>query len=72
MIALLTVLLFGSAFVVAAWTIASSIVGALPRIRELTGLNATQPLPELVPKRVTVRYASPARRPATFPLRAAA
>jgi hypothetical protein len=72
MTALLTVLLFGTAFAVAAWTIASSIVGALPRIRELTGLNAAQPLPELVPTRVTVRYASPARRPAPFPLRAAA
>lgn len=72
MTALLSVLLFGTAFAVAGWTIFSSIAAALPRIRELTGSNLAQPLPALVPTRVTVRYAAPARRAATFPLRAAA
>ncbi|MDG2532978.1 hypothetical protein P6144_04920 [Sphingomonas sp. HITSZ_GF] len=72
MTALLTVLLFGTAFAVAAWTIVTSIATALPRIRELTGRNLAQPLPELVPTRITVRYAAPVRRPAAFPLRAAA
>lgn len=71
MTALLTVLLFGTAFAIAAWTIFTSIAGALPRMRELTGRGA-QALPELVPTRITVRYAAPARRSASFPLRAAA
>ncbi|MEP9360483.1 hypothetical protein [Sphingomonas sp. KR3-1] len=71
MTALLTVLLFGTAFVVAVWTIFASIANQLPRMRELLGQTA-QPLPALVPTRVTVRYAAPARRPAPFPLRAAA
>lgn len=72
MTALLTVLLFGAAFALAAWTIVTSIAGALPRMRELTGLNLVQPLPELVPTRVTVRYSAPVRRAGAFPLRAAA
>jgi hypothetical protein len=72
MTALLTVLLFGTAFAIAGWTIVSSIVAALPRMRELTGRNLAQPLPELVPTRITVRYSAPSRRPAAFPLRAAA
>ncbi|NYT40138.1 hypothetical protein HZY97_05180 [Sphingomonas sp. R-74633] len=70
MTALLTVLLFGAAFAIAAWTIASSVAAALPRIRELTGQNAA--LPALVPTRVTVRYSAPTRRAGAFPLRAAA
>ncbi|MBB4838775.1 hypothetical protein HNP52_001844 [Sphingomonas kyeonggiensis] len=72
MTALLTVLLFAAAFAVAGWTIVSSIVAALPRMRELIGGNLVQPLPELVPSRVTVRYATPVRRSAAFPLREAA
>lgn len=72
MTALLTVLLFGTALAVALWTIVSSVVAALPRMRELTGLNAAQPLPELVPTRITVRYSAPTRRAGAFPLRAAA
>lgn len=72
MTALLTVLLFGTAFAIAGWTIATSIAAALPRMRELTGRNFAQPLPELVPTRITVRYSAPTRRAATFPLRAAA
>jgi hypothetical protein len=72
MTALLTVLLFGAAFAVAGWTIATSIAAALPRMRELTGRTLARPLPELAPTRVTVRYSTPARRPAAFPLRAAA
>lgn len=72
MTALLAGLLFAAAFAVAAWTIASSIAGALPRMRELTGRNAFQQLPELVPTRVTVRYSAPVRRAGAFPLRAAA
>ncbi|WP_342248932.1 hypothetical protein [Sphingomonas sp. OTU376] len=72
MTALLIVLLFAAAFAVAGWTIVSSIVAALPRMRELIGSNLVQPLPELVPSRVTVRYATPVRRPAAFPLREAA
>lgn len=72
MTALLTVLLFAAAFAVAGWTIFTSIAGALPRIRDLTGSNLAQPLPALVPTRVTVRYAAPMRRAGAFPLRAAA
>lgn len=72
MTALLSVLLFAAAFAVAGWTIVSSIAAALPRIRELTGRDLARPLPALVPTRVTVRYSAPARRAATFPLRAAA
>ncbi|MFS2108362.1 hypothetical protein ACCC88_01635 [Sphingomonas sp. Sphisp140] len=72
MTALLTVLLFAAASAIAGWTIFTSIAAALPRMRELTGRNLVQPLPELVATRVTVRYATPARRPAPFPLRAAA
>ena len=72
MTALLTVLLFAAAFTVAAWTIFASIAGALPRMRELTGRSLAQPLPELVPTRITVRYAAPLRRAGAFPLRAAA
>ncbi|MBN8813025.1 MULTISPECIES: hypothetical protein [unclassified Sphingomonas] len=72
MTALLTVLLFAAAFAVAGWTIFSSIAAALPRIRELTGRNIARPLPEPAQARVTLRYPAPARRPAAFPLRAAA
>ncbi|WP_137863935.1 MULTISPECIES: hypothetical protein [unclassified Sphingomonas] len=72
MTALLTVLLFGTAFAVAGWTIVTSIAGALPRMRELAGRDVSRPLPEPVPARVTVRWSTPARRPAAFPLRAAA
>lgn len=72
MVSLFAYLLLASAFAVSIWTIATSIVAALPRMRELTARNATRPLPELVPTRITVRYSAPTRRAATFPLRAAA
>ena len=72
MVSLFAYLLLGTAFAVSLWTIATSVTGQLPRMRELLGLDAARRLPELVPSRVTVRYAIPARRPAPFPLRAAA
>jgi len=72
MVSLFAYLLLGTAFAVSLWTIATSVAGQFPRMRELLGRDAARPLPELVPSRVTVRYATPARRPAPFPLRAAA
>jgi len=72
MVSLFAYLLLGTAFAVSLWTIATSVAGQLPRMRELLGRDTVRPLPELVPSRVTVRYAIPARRPAPFPLRAAA
>ena len=65
------VLLFGSAFVAAAWTLFTSIHPQLQRIEALFGSVST--LPALPPRlgRVTVR-AAPARMPVRAPLRAAA
>jgi hypothetical protein len=65
------VLLFGSTFVVAAWTLYASIRPQLHRFEALFGSVST--LPALPPRlgRVTVR-AAPARMPARVPLRAAA
>jgi len=72
MVSLFAYLLLGTAFAVSLWTIVDSIMRQLPRMRELLGVNPVQPLPELVPTRVTVRYATPVRRSAGFPLREAA
>ena len=65
------VLLFGSTFVVAAWTLYASIRPQLHRFEALFGLVPA--LPALPPRlsRVTVR-AAPARMPVRAPLRAAA
>ncbi|AQR73236.1 hypothetical protein [Sphingomonas sp. LM7] len=64
-------LLFGSAFVAAAWTLYASIRPQLPRFAEL--LLPASALPALPPRlsRVTVR-AVPARLPTRKQLRAAA
>lgn len=63
--------LFGSAFIAAAWTLFASIRPQLHRFEAL--LRVTPPLPALPPRlsRVTVR-AIPARMPVRVPLRAAA
>jgi len=71
MTALLTVLLFGTAFAVSIWTLVMSIHPQLHRYRALF-MGTARPLPTLVPARVTVRYSGPAHRAASFPLRAAA
>jgi hypothetical protein len=71
MTALLTVLLFGTAFAVAAWTLFTSIRPQLHRYQALFAPKV-QLLPVLVPTRVTVRYSVPTRRAGAFPLRAAA
>jgi hypothetical protein len=64
-------LLFGSAFIAAAWTLYASIRPRLHRFEALFGSVST--LPALPPRlsRVTVR-AVPARMPVRAPLRAAA
>jgi len=71
MTALLTVLLFGTAFAASVWTLFVSIRPQLHRYQALFAPKA-RPLPALVPTRVTVRYSAPVRRSAGFPLRAAA
>ena len=64
-------LLFGSAFVAAAWTLFASIRPQLPRFAELfRPVQVAAPLPPRL-SRVTVR-AVPARMPARAPMRAAA
>lgn len=72
MVSLFAYLLLGTAFAVSLWTIADSVIGQLPRMRELLGINPIRPLPELVPVRATARQPLPVRRPAAFPLREAA
>jgi hypothetical protein len=67
---LLSILLFGTAFAASVWTLIASVSEKLPRMRAL--LSPIQPLPELVPSRVTVRWASAPARSARFPLREAA
>lgn len=64
-------LLFGTAFAVAAWVLVTSVRPQLHRFAELG--RRTPPLPALAPRlrRVTVR-AVPARMPARPALRAAA
>jgi hypothetical protein len=71
MVSLFAYLLLGTAFAVSLWTILDSVLGQLPRMRELLGIHPVQPLPELVPVRITAR-SLPARHPAAFPLREAA
>lgn len=71
MTALFTVLLFGTAFAASVWTLFVSI---RPQLHRYRALFTPKPhlLPELAPARVTVRWSAPVRRPAPFPLRAAA
>lgn len=67
------VLLFGSAFLFAVWTLVVSIRPYAYRFRELFGAAVVPAPMALAPTRVTVRYATPApRRLGRFPLRAAA
>jgi hypothetical protein len=64
-------MLFGSAFVAAAWTLYASIRPQLPRFAELFRPASNLPALPARLSRVTVR-AVPARLPARAPLRAAA
>lgn len=71
MIGFAVALLFGAAFIAAAWTLFASIRPQLHRFQELFGpIAAAAPLPARL-TRVTVR-AVPARMPVRAPLRAAA
>ncbi len=61
MTALLTVLLFGTAFAVSIWSLVNSVRPQLHRYRALFAPAAPAPL-VLAPTRVTVRWSSPAPR----------
>lgn len=70
MTALLAILLFGTAFLVSAWSLVASI---RPQIHRYRALFAAAPeLPAAAPIRIRPRAPVPARRCAHLPLRAAA